>query len=198
MLIVKYQNSSINAQRPEAPTKTFGSDDCPHGTDSVMYKAAKVLKQNNPALNIMLPTFKPEEITAKIAAKKAELVVSQVMKDEEPTQEFEIKLGSDVLCKVDLGSKESLDKIDELMGKEPVRSMLKSGEEQKQKVSMMGMPGQTFCATEQEAKDKILDEKKDIVAKSIVEKRIEECLDVPTLSDEFKAQFTTFEAPAMP
>lgn len=202
MLIIKHSNITVNPQRPDAPTKTFGSEDVPHGTDSVMYKAAKILVREHKA-NLSLPTFKPEEIKAKIAAKKSVLTVTQLTENEELTQKFEIKDGNTSIGVFDLSTKDMLDKIDELMGKYPVRSQLKPGEEQKQKTSMPGMlhgmPGsQTYCATEQAAKDKILDEKKDLIAKYIVEKRIAECLDVPELSAEFKAQFTSFEAPAIP
>lgn len=195
MLHVKFQDKVVNPQRPEAPEKTFSSQDVPHGTDSVIYKAAKILLQNHPGLPITLPFFKPEEIQAMIEAKKSEITVSQVLKDEQPTSEYEIKHGDKVFVKIDLSTPDMLDKIDELMGKEPVRSKLQPGEEQKQKASDPMLSGATtFCSTEQEAKEKILAEYKHNVAKSIVEKRIEECLDVPQLSDEFKAQFETFEA----
>ena len=59
LLHVVYDNKTILAMRPENPDKSFHSDDVPNGTESVIYKAAKLI-------GLDCPKFTDEEKQTKI------------------------------------------------------------------------------------------------------------------------------------
>lgn len=185
MLIISYNNITINPQRPDAPSKTFSSVDVPHGTDSCYVKACKVAQSNG--FNWpMPPEFSAEEKAALIASVKAEIQHSTVMEtiDEEQVPTNKVLVGEEFV--IDFDAVEIKDKLDTLMGLSPISSQLKPGETQTQLPSDHMM--QSFLDLEA-AKAKLIDDEKQRQAEEAIKYRLDQCLIVPTLSEEFKAQF---------
>lgn len=73
LLQTTFDNETICVMRPENPTKTFSSGDVSEGTESVVYKAAKLLSNRDKVLSIKLPIFTSTEISTKITSKKNNL-----------------------------------------------------------------------------------------------------------------------------
>ena len=74
LLQVKFDGTTVCALRPEHSTKTFGSADVPKGTESVIYKAAKLLVHSqNKSLTVGLPSFSSDDLASKVTTKKAAL-----------------------------------------------------------------------------------------------------------------------------
>lgn len=65
---VYYDGMVVCAMRSEAE-KSFADNDCPHGTESVVYKSAKILKSSQKK-DISLPVFTDEEIQSIVNDKK--------------------------------------------------------------------------------------------------------------------------------
>ncbi len=185
MLQISYNNISINPQRPDAPEKTFASVDVPHGTDSCYVKACKVARSNGFDWP-MAPEFSAEEKAALIASVKAEITHSVVMETvgEEQVPTNKVSIGEVI---IDFDAIETKDKLDALMGLSPVSSQLKEGESQVQ-LSNDPMHFESYLDLES-AKAKLIDDEKQRQAEEAIAYRLDQCLIVPTLSDEFKAQF---------
>jgi len=175
MLILNHisSNKQVTAMRPEYSALSFSSPDVPHGTDSVYYKAAKVLLGNGEAIS--LPQFTQEEKQALIEAKLPSLSVQALLDGE----------GNPVNLMF-------LDMTNKVM--EPTEAEVDV--EFAKKTSSMPMMLETpKYATRELAKDALIAERKLSLATSLVEQAIEQCLVVPTLSDAFKAQFEVVETP---
>lgn len=190
---ISYNGITVLPMRPEYDKLSFSSPDVPHGTDAVYYKAAKILRHEHKQA-ISLPTFTAEEIASMKSDKESNLTVSEVMDGENGTGVFEVKEGETVHVSYskDMFSQE----IGELMKIYLVSDpMLLGSSEQKAEVRE-GDKNWKF-ADEDAAFQSILAEKKTAIASSLIDKAIDECLIVPTLSDEWKAQFTLTEVPEM-
>jgi len=201
MLNITYNNVTVNPQRPEAQAKTFSSADVPHGTDSCIVKACKVANSNGLSWP-MPPEFTAEEKAAFIASVKAEIQHSAVMVGEGEEQVATNKvivgerdeMGNGV--EIDFDAIETKDKLDTLMGLSPVSSKLKEGEAQTQ-LSNDPMHLESYLDLEA-AKAKLIDDEKQRQAEEAIAYRIDQCLIVPELSEEFKAQFTLTDIPDQP
>lgn len=206
---ISFNGFSVLPMRPEYDKLSFGSADVPHGTDSVYYKAAKILVTEC-RQNIPLPMFTAEEIADKKTAKVAALSLFVVLDGEgNPTGVTELKLGSEVLA--EFTQAQFTSEIKELRRIYLVDgAMLGMQQEVKAPVDAQGniVPefdnfGQEIVRNWKFADDaaayaSILDGQKVTMASFLVDKAIEQCLEVPTLSAEFKALFTLTEVPAMP
>ena len=177
--------------RPEYAAKSFGSPDVPHGTDSVLYKAAKVLKHEHKQA-ISLPMFTAEEITALKTSKEASLAISEVTVDAIGTGTFEIKEGD--VVHASYTKQACQQEIDELMKVYLVDDMMQSREE---KAEVREGDKTWKFATEADAFTAVLNKNKTVIAASLIDKAIDDCCIVPALSDEWKAQFVMTEVPQM-
>lgn len=201
MLQIKSNNKIVTPMRPDAPN-TFGSQDVPHGTDSCIYKAAKVLASNG--ANIDLPKFTDEEVQAMVEAQKANVVMLPLKNEDGEVIRYDI-LPSDM---------HFVEPNDEEVKKEyysnyPLRQKF-STKIEKQEVDgkMVDVTVQVesvlevrqsepdeFGKTEDKyanldaCKEAIIENKKQVLAESKVNHRIEQCLDVPVLDDDFKSRF---------
>lgn len=74
LLQVVFDEMTVCALRPEHNTKTFGSADVAKGTESVIYKASKLLVHSqNKSLTVGLPSFSADDVATKVTTKKAAL-----------------------------------------------------------------------------------------------------------------------------
>ncbi|MFA5071312.1 MAG: hypothetical protein WC511_02965 [Candidatus Pacearchaeota archaeon] len=202
-----FNGITVLPMRPEYSALSFSSADVPHGTDSVYYKAAKILIQEHQQ-NIPLPVFTAEEIADKKTAKVAALSLFVVLDGEgNPTGKTELKLGSEVVASYTQAQFTS--EIKELRRIYLVDGMPGMQQEVKAPVDAQGniVPefdnfGQEIVRNWKFADDaaayaSILEGQKVTTASFLVDKAIEQCLEVPTLSAEFKALFTLAEVPEM-
>lgn len=179
MLQVTFGNITINPQRPEAPVKTFSSTDVPHGTNSVIVKACKVARLNGHTFPAA-PEFTPEEKAALVSTKKA-LITVLPLADEDgnpiiPSTELELSEASDKEVRAEFYVDPSADPLVPKTVEDPIR-MKKT-----QKYVDLAA-----------AKAFLEDKAKQERAEYLVSRDIDECLVVPPLSDDFKAQFTLTE-----
>lgn len=204
MLSIKIDNKTILPMRPDAPVKTFGSPDVPHGTQSVYYKAIKVYNSNGG--NIPLPTFTKEELASHKAAFLATVEVLP-LKDSEgnlinrsftsqtPNQILEI---DEETVKKEFYSNYPLPTVPEFDAEgKPVAQELKP--RMKEGFGMMlGMPGaQTQKYADLAACKVALTEKaKDECAQRLLDHAVEQCLIVPELTQEFMDQFDAIQVEA--
>lgn len=187
MLTIKINNISILPMRPNAPA-TFGDADVPHGTDSCIVKALKVARSNGHNVPAP-PTFSEEEISALIANQESLItVLERDVKDNEG--------------KV-IGQNEITDEFlqmfkptaDEIEAEYYDITTNEAGEEvktPKKAVSndpmMFGAPSDLY-ANIAAAEVALTARLKNELAKRYIDMAIDECLIVPELSEEFKAQF---------
>lgn len=162
LLQVSYNNKAVLPMRPEHPTKSYSSSDVPHGTNSVIYRAACELISMGAQLQVPLPVFTQEEIDQLV---EQEMENIQVYKREE---------------------------LDSLIQQNPAildtNFVLEPTEEEMAAFHYLPM-----LLSEEDRKAAVINEKKRELAKMIVQKKIQDCLLVPNLSEEFKAQFQLTE-----
>lgn len=183
MLNVQLDNITVNPQRTEAPVKTFASSDVPSGTDSVIYKAAKALKAHGAALTVPVPEFTKEEKETLVADKKASLSVAERIDG----------AGNKVLV-TDLSENQFFAPTEAEIDDKYLAPIAAPGEDRQPKKSTDIMKvGQDLFASREEARQSLIDEKAQQIAEREIDRAIGECLIVPELSEEFKAQFTTIE-----
>ena len=171
-------NITVTPMRPEYSAKSFASNDVPHGTDSVYYKAAMVLNQNH-AANIGLPQFTAQQKADLVTAKLALVSVIDMAEKDEDGHLVHDPMTTDMTLKVPAADAKEI-------------------EAEMAKDVMSDMPGIMVVThlTEQQARTKLEDAKKLDLAKHLVDRDIDQCLIVPAIPDSFKALFTEIEIPA--
>jgi hypothetical protein len=218
MLQITLNNITVNPQRPDAPKASFGSQDVPHGTHSVIYKAAKHLITEHQAA-IALPVFTKEQIAERVALQASKLSFIDLEHehiDQSIPSHLQVKLTPP-------DAKQIKAKLDELNGytDEQVASYIMQHSKPETtkdgvvtpavtvteadaikalgKPSFAMMPGMpapaanTLASAEAALKEEIVQ----TTAKYQVAYIIDQCLEVPELSDEFIALFTKTETPAL-
>ena len=75
ILHVTFNDNTVTVMRSENPNKTFGDDDCPNGTESVIYKVAKMLKHSAGENCQMISGFSDSDISTKVSTQVATLDV---------------------------------------------------------------------------------------------------------------------------
>lgn len=212
ILIINFDGASVTPMRPESPVKTFSSDDVPSGTDSVYVKAARLLQHSaGKTLTVAIPQFTQSEIDSKIATKKAAITAVDTLTDEslpilEQTEVLN-PTGVEIQARIDTerGFTESkaqqmldlynhtptgTDENGEPAFVDPQRTL----DEQKDLLRKRDNGAIVPDLTVQEATDAIIDERKQALAELQVKMIIDQCLEVPELSQDFKDQFTTYES----
>jgi len=212
MIQIKFNNKIVMPMRADDPN-TFASSDVPHGTDSCIYKAAKILRSQGEAIS--LPTFTQEEIDAQVADKKALVSMLPLLdedgevirydnignlefiepSDEEVKKEFYSNYplnGRMIEKEIELLDEDGEQVLDDEGNVTMVMTM--EHEELKprtvSKANEMGMVEEAQkYVDEAAAKAALIDDQKQNLAEASVGNAIDNCLVVPILSDDFKNQF---------
>ena len=206
MLALKHNDITVTPMRPEYSAKSFSSNDVPHGTDSVYYKAAMVLNQNH-AANIGLPQFTADQIVSMNAAKQALITVVDFTEVDEDGNLVNDRMTVDMSLKVEAASTEELQIELNLMVSDPMSMNQQVPKYAFARTKSEGMMGQQVPLSAEEladaqepfvaqAKAVVETAKKADLAKHLVQRDIDQCLVVPTITAEFKALFTEIEIPA--
>lgn len=188
MLTIKINNSSIMPMRPDAPN-TFGSNDVPHGTDSCIVKAIKVYNSNGNTPRIPVPSFTEEEVAEMIETQKANIVMLPLLDEEGEAIDYTF---------VDVKEDEILEPTEDEVGKEfyEVFPAEMGKELVAKKVTifdpMMNSEVQKYVDLAA-AKEALIEAKKQESAERIITRKIDECILVPELDEDFKAQFELIE-----
>lgn len=184
MLNITYNNVTVNPQRPEAQAKTFSSADVTHGTDSCIVKACKVANSNGLSWP-MPPAFTPEEVEAFVAAKKAEIEILPLLDGEGNP----ISYGMHNENVTELQILEPNAEAIEAEYYEDPKAEVKVPKKASSFEPMMHEASDLYADLDA-AKAGLIDKQKQERAEALISKAISECLIVPELSEEFKAQFT--------
>lgn len=203
MLAIKVNNIQVTPMRPDAPNM-FSSADVPHGTDSCIVKALKVLASNGHNVPAV-PTFTEAEKKAHFDAFLATVEVLP-LKDEEgnlinrqfaaiaPNQIVEI---DEEAVKKEFYSNYPLPTVPELDAEgKPVVAELKPRMKQSMFPMMPGKEEQMY-ADLAACKLSLTAKAKEECAKRLLDHAVAECLIVPELSDEFKAQFEQIQVESL-
>lgn len=197
MLQIKINDLSILPMRPDAPTKLFSSEDVPHGTDSCIVKALKVARSNGHNVPAP-PTFNEEEISALIANQESLITVLErditdgegnITGQNEITDEF-LQMFKPTAAEIEA---EYYDITTNEMGEE-VKTPKKATSNDPM---MMHGDAADLYADLAAAEVALTARLKSELAKRYIDKAIDECLLVPALSEEFKAQFELIEVEAL-
>jgi len=204
MLSIKIDNKIILPMRPDAPAKTFGSADVPHGTQSVLYKAIKVHNSNGG--NAPLPQFTKEELAAHQAAFLATVTVLPLKDGEGNDIDYqmtqpkanEIMEIDEEAVKKEFYSNYPLSTVPEFDAEgKPVVAELKPRMSEGFNTMMPGMAQTQKYADLAACKVALTATAKDECAKRMLDHAVDQCLIVPELSQEFMEQFEMVEVPQM-
>ena len=199
MLAIKINNTYITPMRPDAPNM-FSSPDVPHGTDSCIVKALKVAASNG----IQVPTppaFTKEELAAHKAAFLATVTVLPLFDGEgnkidrmfSAQKQNEILEIDDETVKKEFYSNYPLPTVPSFDAEgKPVVAELKPRMKASGMMPMMGKEEQMY-ADLAACKLALTAKAKEECAQRLLDHAVNECLIVPELSDEFKAQFELIE-----
>ena len=199
MLQVIYKGNHILPMRPEATDKTFGSSDVPHGTDSVIYKAARHLNENHGA-NISIPAFTEEQVKARIEIQKAKLSFLEIEETLDSSIEFHLqtKLAPPTAAAVKshLDSMRGFSDMD-IKSYIQKHSMPEKPVTEAQAIEALRKPGvppamsKPALPTLAEAEVALKEVMKSDMAKAQVKFIHDNCLEVPELTEAFVDLFTT-------
>jgi hypothetical protein len=188
MLHIKVNGMTILPMRPDSPVKTFGSEDVPHGTQSVLYRAIQVHNSNGGTPRIGLPSFTEEELNVHKEL-FAETVEVLPLFDEEGNEISYETLEPNQILEIDeiTVKKEFYSNFSEEVPAEELTPRTVRAED-----PMMGQEVQAYvdlAACKEALTATAISE----CAQRLLDRAVEECLIVPELSEEFKAQFELIE-----
>jgi len=195
MLTIKINNLNILPMRPNAPA-TFGSPDVPHGTDSCIVKALKVARSNGHKVP-MPPTFSEDEVSALVAEQESLITIlerditdgeGKVIGQNEITDEY-LQMFKPTEAEIEA---EYYDISTNEKGK-----VTKTPKKATSNDPMMMHNEVDLYADLAAAEVALTARLKNELAKRYIDKAIDECLLVPELSEEFKAQFELIEVEAI-
>lgn len=196
MLSIKINDITLTPMRPESPDKMFSSEDVPHGTDSCIVKALKVARSNGHNVPAP-PSFSEDEVNALIAEQEAKITVlerditdgeGKVTGQNEITDEF-LQMFKPTTAEIEA---EYYDISTNEMGE-----VTKTPKKATSNDPMMFGDAADLYANLAAAEVALTARLKNELAKRYIDKAIDECLLVPELSEEFKAQFELIEVEAL-
>ena len=195
MIQIKIDDKVILPMRPDAPA-TFGDADVPHGTDSCIVKALKVARSNGHNVPAP-PQFTEEEVSALIAKQESLITVIErdivdgqgnVIGQNEITDEY-LQMFKPTAAEIEA---EYYDISTNEMGE-----VTKTPKKAVSNDPMMFVNDADLYADLAAAEVALTARLKNELAKRYIDKAIDECLLVPELSEEFKAQFELIEVAAV-
>ena len=195
MLAIKVNNIQITPMRPDAPNM-FSSPDVPHGTDSCIVKALKVARSNGHNVPAP-PQFTEDEVSVLIAEQEAKItVIERDIKDQEGkvigqneiTDEY-LQMFKPTVAEIEA---EYYDISTNEMGE-----VTKTPKKAVSNDPMMFGNDADLYSDLAAAEVALTARLKNELAKRYIDKAIDECLLVPELSEEFKAQFELIEVAAV-
>jgi hypothetical protein len=187
MLQIKINSSTILPMRPNAPA-TFGSPDVPHGTDSCIVKALKVARSNGHNVPAP-PTFSEEEVSALIANQESLItVLERDIKDQEGKVIGQNEITDEYLQMFKPSEAEIEAEYYDISTNENGEEVKTPKKANSNDPMEFGAPADLY-ANLAAAEVALTARLKNELAKRYIDMAIDECLLVPELSEEFKAQF---------
>lgn len=201
LLQVSFGGTSITPMRSEYPTKSFSSADVPLGTDSVYVKAAQILQHTHgKVLTEGIPQFTQAEIDTKVSTKEAALSAVDTLASPNAAilDQTEVlnPTATEKQAKVDTARGFTEEKATDAMEKwnEANSENTRTLDQQKAEMRRKDAEGvEIDDLTTGEASTALVDASKQAMAELQASLIIDQCLEVPTVSAAFKAQFTVVE-----